>query len=144
MDLLWFFIGIFIILCIGRYNESNKLFWVLLVSFVGSFAVATVIVKSTSHNSDETKKSTVQVCPTQASTNTSGITHLADAMLGDILSSQLKPVGKDKNTLESLRISFNSPLFKSGIVYSPLKPPQLCLHTSIHHDNHEQIQKLLI
>ena len=133
MDLLWFFLGILIILCIGRYNESNKLFWVLLVSFVGSFAVATVVVKS-SHNSKETKQRVTQVCPTQAPNNASGIIPLADAMLGSTISDELKPVGKDSNIPELSLQSFNSPLISSGIVYSPLKPPQLCLHFSTRHD----------
>lgn len=133
MDLLWFFLGILIILCIGRYNESNKLFWVLLVSFVGSFAVATVVVKS-SHNSKETKQRVTQVCPTQAPNNASGIIPLADAMLGSTISDELKPVSKDSNIPELSLQSFNSPLINSGIVYSPLKPPQLCLHFSTRHD----------
>lgn len=133
MDLLWFFLGILIILCIGRYNESNKLFWVLLVSFVGSFAVATVVVKS-SHNSKETKQRVTQVCPTQAPNNASGIIPLADAMLGSTISEELKPVSKDSNIPELSLQSFNSPLINSGIVYSPLKPPQLCLHFSTRHD----------
>lgn len=133
MDLLWFFLGILIILCIGRYNESNKLFWVLLVSFVGSFAIATVVVKS-SHNSKETKQRVTQVCPTQAPNNASGIIPLADAMLGSTISEELKPVGKDSNIPELSLQSFNSPLISSGIVYSPLKPPQLCLHFSTRHD----------
>lgn len=133
MDLLWFFLGILIILCIGRYNESNKLFWVLLVSFVGSFAVATVVVKS-SHNSKETKQRVTQVCPTQAPNNASGIIPLADAMLGSTISEELKPVSKDSNIPELSLQGFNSPLINSGIVYSPLKPPQLCLHFSTRHD----------
>ena len=133
MDLLWFFLGILIILCIGRYNESNKLFWVLLVSFVGSFAVATVVVKS-SLSSKETKQRVTQVCPTQAPNNASGIIPLADAMLGGTISDELKPVSKDSNIPELSLQSFNSPLINSGIVYSPLKPPQLCLHFSTRHD----------
>lgn len=133
MDLLWFFLGILIILCIGRYNESNKLFWVLLVSFVGSFAVATVVVKS-SHSSKETKQRVTQVCPTQAPNNASGIIPLADAMLESTISEELKPVSKDSNIPELSLQGFNSPLISSGIVYSPLKPPQLCLHFSTRHD----------
>ena len=133
MDLLWFFLGILIILCIGRYNESNKLFWVLLVSFVGSFAVATVVVKS-SHSSKKTKQRVTQVCPTQAPNNASGIIPLADAMLGSTISEELKPVSKDTNIPELSLQCFNSPLVNSGIVYSPLKPPQLCLHFSTRHD----------
>lgn len=121
MDLLWFFIGILIIFCIGRYNESNKLFWILLISFVGSFAVATIITKVTSYDSNGAKKKEVQVCnPTQASNNASGIFLLADAMLGDTQSVQLKPASQETCMPELLLIGFNSPLVNSGIVYSPL------------------------
>ena len=96
MDLLWFFIGILIIFCIGRYNESNKLFWILLISFVGSFAVATIITKVTTYDSNGAKKKEVQVCkPTQASNNASGVFLLADAMLGDTQSVQLKPASQE-------------------------------------------------
>lgn len=45
MILLWFVIGIIVILCISRYNEDDKLFWKLLVSFVGTFAAATLVYK---------------------------------------------------------------------------------------------------
>lgn len=43
--LFWFVLGIITILCISRYNENDKLFWQLLVSFIGTFAVATAVIK---------------------------------------------------------------------------------------------------
>lgn len=45
MILLMFVIGLLLIIGISRYNESEKLFWTLLVSFVGSFAAATAVCK---------------------------------------------------------------------------------------------------
>lgn len=44
MTVLWFIIGIALILCIARYNESNKLFWTLLFSFIMGFAGTKMIL----------------------------------------------------------------------------------------------------
>ena len=44
MTLLVFILGLLIILGIARYNESNKLFWVLFVSYVLGFAGVKVIL----------------------------------------------------------------------------------------------------
>lgn len=38
MTIIWFILGLLIILAIARYNESNKLFWILFVSYVLGFA----------------------------------------------------------------------------------------------------------
>ena len=40
--LLIFLLGIIVIIGIARYNESNKLFWTLLISFLSGMAVASV------------------------------------------------------------------------------------------------------
>lgn len=40
--LLVFVLGIIVIIGIARYNESNKLFWTLLISFLSGIAVASV------------------------------------------------------------------------------------------------------
>lgn len=40
--LLVFVLGIIVIIGIARYNESNKLFWTLLISFLSGMAVASV------------------------------------------------------------------------------------------------------
>lgn len=65
MALLWFILGIFIIFLIARYNESNKLFWVLLISFVGAFTVASITL-SLARSNTKNKVDLVQMCPTQA------------------------------------------------------------------------------
>ena len=65
MALFWFLLGIAIIFAIARYNESNRLFWVLCLSFVGSYMAASVIQK-TMYNT-QNKKNLVQVQPTQVS-----------------------------------------------------------------------------
>ena len=42
MTLLLLLSGIAVITLVSRYNEDDKLFWKLLVSFVGSYAAVTV------------------------------------------------------------------------------------------------------
>lgn len=64
MTLFMFLIGILIILGIARYNESEKLFWTLFVSFTGTFAAATAV----SEYMDSKKQDKVEVvssAPTQ-------------------------------------------------------------------------------
>lgn len=58
MVLLWFLLGILAIFLISRYNESNKIFWVLFVSFIGGFTAMSMISKTT-HTKD--KKNVVKV-----------------------------------------------------------------------------------
>lgn len=134
MDLLWFLLGLAIILCIGRYNESNKLFWILFVSFVGSFTVASVVMSTSSHK-NEVKKSTVQVCPTQGQTNASGMFLLADAMLECTKDESSKLVSKEQNIPVCTLFNSFSPLSGERHVTTLIKPPQLCLHTLTHHDS---------
>lgn len=69
MILTWFLLGIILILLIARYNESNKLFWTLLFSFMVGYAGTTMIVKTFG---DENKKDVklTQVCSTQMPTTT--------------------------------------------------------------------------
>lgn len=64
MILLWMLLGIAIAFCIGRYNESNKLFWILFTSFMVGIAAGTAYLKL---NSDKQNSKTMltQVCPTQ-------------------------------------------------------------------------------
>ena len=62
MALFWFVCGILLIYAIARYNESNKLFWTLLVSFIGAFTVASIVLSS---DSNEKKNVTANISPTQ-------------------------------------------------------------------------------
>lgn len=70
MILFWFLVGILGIYLIARYNQSNKLFWILLFSYVGMFTAGTIFAKA---NSAESRNKTIhtQVCPTQAKMMTS-------------------------------------------------------------------------
>ena len=65
MILFMFLLGLLIILGIARYNESEKLFWTLFVSYIGSFA-ATVAVSEYISNKKQNKVEVVSPAPTQA------------------------------------------------------------------------------
>lgn len=64
MTALVFILGLLIILGISRYNESNKLFWTLLTSFVFCFAGTKIIVE-TFGEKGQSEKSLNQAYPTQ-------------------------------------------------------------------------------
>lgn len=69
MILFLFLVGVMAIMAIARYNEDDRLFWKLLVSFTIAFTVTSIGVKLMG---DENKSdSTTQVCPTQALHETS-------------------------------------------------------------------------
>lgn len=63
MILAWFVLGIAIIFCIARYNESNKLFWQLLLAFVLGFSVTKMVQQT--NNNPKNNVTLVQVSPTQ-------------------------------------------------------------------------------
>lgn len=63
MTLFLFIIGLVLITFIARYNESNKLFWALLTSYVLSFAGCKLIIDNFGH--DESNNTFMQVQPTQ-------------------------------------------------------------------------------
>nr|DAM86555.1 MAG TPA: hypothetical protein [Caudoviricetes sp.] len=124
MSLLLFLIGLFIIFCIGRYNESNKLFWILLISFISSFAITSVAIKAALGKGKKVEKVSC-VSLTQAPASKSGIFLLADyALAGTQVLYNTKPVGK--GTLCSL-CNFTEDSSCSGlnnIYMKMLKPPQ--------------------
>lgn len=64
MVLLWFVLGIVLAFGIARYNESNKLFWTLLFSFVMGFAGTKMVLDSTS-SKEKNNSNLTQVCSTQ-------------------------------------------------------------------------------
>ena len=68
MILLWCLCGFTTAFCIGRYNQSNKLFWALFTSFVIGIAAAAVYNKYTQQHQSEVR--TVQVCPMQDDSTT--------------------------------------------------------------------------
>lgn len=122
MALLWFLLGIAIIFCIGRYNESNKLFWVLLISFIGSFTAATVVYKTVKGNKSHATK---VYCPTQGSEgpNTYAIAY---EDLYDTYSKLPKPVSYGNSPKGSMIIIFKARLYENENVVKLLKPPIQC------------------
>jgi hypothetical protein len=69
MTVLWFILGIALIFGIARYNESNKLFWLLLFSFVMGFAGTKMIIDS-HHGDEQSNGDLTQVYSTHVSTAT--------------------------------------------------------------------------
>lgn len=63
--LLWCITAIALALLISRYNQSNKLFWVLVISFLAGISGAAVFDAITSKESPKSKEKLTQVCPTQ-------------------------------------------------------------------------------
>lgn len=123
MSLLSFLIGLFIIFCIGRYNESNKLFWILLISFISSFTIANVVIKATSGKDKKIEKISC-VSPTQAPASKSGLPLLADyATAGTQVLINTNPASKD--VLYSLcnSIKNNSSSGLNEIFIKMIKPP---------------------
>lgn len=68
MILLWFLLGIALILGIARYNESNKLFWTLLFAYVMGFAGTKMVLQTSNGNEQGNGNLTTQVYSTQAPT----------------------------------------------------------------------------
>ena len=77
MILLWCLCGFTAAFCIGRYNQSNKLFWALFTSFVIGIAGAAVYNKDTHQNQSEVR--TIQVYPTQDDSATKTLNVTFDA-----------------------------------------------------------------
>ena len=97
--LFWCMIGIIIILCISRYNENEKLFWTLLVSFLGTFAAATAVI-SYVNNSKKNKVEYVSSNPMQVPSSNSHM-YCVLAELSDLATYEEKssePVGKEFKT----------------------------------------------
>ena len=98
MTLLALLSGIAVITLIARYNESDNLFWKLLISLVGSYAAATVAVNVLNH-SDEKKDKVVMIekAPMQAleSMPTLYASVVTDNSLAALGEKFPKPVGKD-------------------------------------------------
>ena len=69
MILFLFLVGVVAIMAIARYNEDDRLFWKLLVSFTVAFTVTSIGVKLMGN--ENKSDSTTQVCPTQALYGTS-------------------------------------------------------------------------
>lgn len=98
MTLLMFIIGILTIIGISRYNESDKLFWKLLVSFVGAYTAACIVGHIVSNNDEQDKVISMQSMPTQVLESAPCMyCTLADVSLSDTRAEKsANPVSKDK------------------------------------------------
>ena len=74
MTLFWFMLGTALIFTISRYFESNKLFWLLYLSFVMGFAGTKMYIDATA-DGQQNNVSSVQVSPTQAPTSSISMPH---------------------------------------------------------------------
>jgi hypothetical protein len=96
IDLILFSLGIILILGISRYNENDKLFWKLFISFVGTFAAATFVYKYI-ESQKQNKTEYYQSAPTQVLYNgPHNVCVLADPVV--TASNEVKtsdPVSKD-------------------------------------------------
>lgn len=94
--LFWFVLGTLLILGISRYNEDDKLFWKLFISFVGTFAAATVVIKYM-QSTDKNKVEYLSTDPIQVPDSNSHIccvlAELSDLATPEENSSE--PVSKD-------------------------------------------------
>lgn len=83
MTLLLILLGLALIILIARYNEDDKLFWKLLVCFIGGFTAACVAYTLINFNK-KSKASLTQVNPTQVLYTPSHYL-FTDCVLGEVL-----------------------------------------------------------
>lgn len=105
MTFIWLILGIGLIYLLARYNESNGLFWKLLISFLIGFAACDIVLHSTAkHDEDQL----TQVCPTQVSVDDSGyaVSPLAELFSQMATDESSNPVSKDYTPNER---EFDSP-----------------------------------
>lgn len=58
MILLWFILGIALIFGIARYNESNKLFWTLMIAYAMGFMGTKMVLETVSSEKQSNVNST--------------------------------------------------------------------------------------
>lgn len=92
MILLWCLLGITLAFGIGRYHQSNKLFWALFTSFVIGIAGASVYNKIVAGDQSEVRSET-QVYPTQDHSTT--VTYFVRPEAEEALCQEPAPVGQE-------------------------------------------------
>ena len=130
MALFWFICGILLICAISRYNESNKLFWTLMVSFVGAFTAASVIIAMCN---DEHKENVVaNVSPTQLYVNTTN----TNALLATVFYNTTNDVSYDTSVAVSKDYYISNDILPwsrvSNLNDKPPQNKQLCYNISTH------------
>jgi hypothetical protein len=126
MTVLWLFLGMLVALGIARYNESNKLFWILFISFIGCFAGAKAIHDSLSEN-ERSEKSLNQAYPTQGLDLASDtcMCFLADEPMKTNVKVTSKPVGQANTPeyVERIYTSSNVQMATPGLYLHNLANP---------------------
>lgn len=132
MVLFWFLLGIALILCIARYNESNKLFWSLFVAYVGAFTIASIVASIGNHEPE--KVNLTQTYPTQLHASAPNLFGLSDDASCNATNEQISSdtVSKD-NTSDKCKI-YNSKVHKLLTYHNKL--PIQCSHISTHLDKY--------
>lgn len=122
MILFWFIIGMLAIIAIARYNEDDRLFWKLTLSFVFAFTATTVAIKVLGDKQDESAL-TEQVCPTQVLTITTDNSLLAVVDSEATISEVTAPVPVSKDN--TLAVSENSSSLNEVYGWSRDQPPRV-------------------
>ena len=131
MILLWFFIGILIILGIARYNESSKLFWTLLISYVMGFAGTKMVYDITSSD-EQSNVNLTQVYSTQAKSTTlnTAMYSITNVTSNDeVMVTAFKPVSQNTLFASNENYVILSEIFGRTRDQPQIliKPPELCL-----------------
>ena len=106
MVLFWFLLGIALILCIARYNESNKLFWSLFIAYIGAFTTASIVLALNNH--EPKKVNLTQVCPTQPYTNDYNTYALMNNMFCNTTNEHTRSVTVSKDYIPAPRKIYNT------------------------------------
>lgn len=93
----FFLVGLLIITLVARYNENEKLFWQLLISFIGTYGAATIAINALSSEKKQSKEVVITSKPMQAPTSKSySFCSLADlSSLVTVEEYSSVPAGKD-------------------------------------------------
>ena len=127
------------ILCIARYNESNKLFWNLFIAFVGAFTIASIVIAIS--NREPKKENLTQMYPTQLYVSASNVfTLIADVSHNTTNEQKCSDTVSQDYTSDQSKICFISEVYKLPI-YNNLTP-RLCLPISTLLENQEHPLRL--
>lgn len=129
MVLFWFLLGMALIFCIARYNESNKLFWSLFAAYVGAFTVASIVISTNNH--EPKKVNLTQTYPTQLYVSAPNLLELTQDVSYNTTNEHTRSVAVSKDyTSDNCKI-YNK-VHKYITNYN--KTPRQCLHILTHLD----------
>lgn len=131
MTLLWCIFAIIVAMGISRYNQSNKLFWVLVISFLAGIAGVAVFGKMSSKGLHVKKDKLVQVCPTQGVSDVSDYINplagtdqiLTECYKPNLVSKDYIPATNEQSMLNKCAIPTVSPPPKTKLPCLPILIP---------------------